>query len=73
MEGTNQLTYFGLLLIIIGLFFVLTPLLIRSFPNIEKIPWFILWIYKTDGFTFATSPILIIISLISFILYYLKR
>jgi hypothetical protein len=33
----------------------------------------ILYVYRSDGFTFATSPLLIILSLVSFLYTYLRR
>jgi len=37
-------------------------------PSLEKVPWIILWVYRRDGFFFATSPLLIIISAVSLLL-----
>lgn len=56
----------GIFFIALGIIFILVPLLIKFIPSIsiEKIPWIILWIYRKDGFIFATSPILIIIGII---------
>ena len=61
-------TTLGLLLIVCGLVLVALPFVIRFIPNIERVPWIILWVYRRDGFFFATSPLLIIISLVSLIL-----
>ncbi len=72
MEQSNPFTYLGVLFIVLGLLFVAIPFISR-YIDVEKIPWIILWVYKSDGFVFATSPILIIISLISIILAYLRR
>jgi hypothetical protein len=44
---------------------VLLPVITRNLPTLERLPWFILWVYKTDGFYFATSPLLIVLSLLS--------
>ena len=60
-------TTLGLLLIVCGLVLVALPFVIRFIPNIERVPWIILWVYRRDGFFFATSPLLIIISLVSLI------
>ena len=62
----------GLLLIVVGLVFVAMPFLAKLMPSIEKLPPIILWVYKKDGFYFATSPLLIIISLISLLAYFLR-
>lgn len=69
----RSFTTLGLLLIVSGLFLVLLPFLTRHLPSLEKLPWIILWVYRRDGFYFATSPLLIIISLISLILNFTNR
>jgi hypothetical protein len=58
-------TTLGLLLIVSGLVLVLLPFLARSLPSIDRVPWILIWVYRRDGFYFATSPLLIIISLFS--------
>jgi hypothetical protein len=66
-------TILGLLLIVSGLLLVLLPFLARHLPSLEKLPWIILWVYRRDGFYFATSPLLIIVSLISLLLNIFNR
>lgn len=66
-------TILGLLLIVSGLLLVLLPFLARHLPSLEKLPWIILWVYRRDGFYFATSPLLIIVSLISLLLNFFNR
>jgi hypothetical protein len=66
-------TILGLLLIVSGLLLVLLPFLACHLPSLEKLPWIILWVYRRDGFYFATSPLLIIVSLISLILNIFNR
>ena len=61
-------TTLGLVLIACGLILVALPFVIRSMPSLEKVPWIILWVYRRDGFFFATSPLLIIISAVSLLL-----
>lgn len=63
----------GLILISLGLLFVLIPILARYLPSIEKVPWYILWIYKRDGIYFATSPLLIVFSILSIVVSLLSR
>jgi len=63
----------GWILIILGVIFVALPYISRIIPNIERIPWWILWVYRSNGFTFATSPLLIFISLLSVLLNILRR
>jgi hypothetical protein len=65
MGEINPFTVFGVLLIAL-------PYLENVIPNLERVPWIILWVYRTGGFTFATSPLLIIISVISIMLAYLR-
>jgi uncharacterized membrane protein HdeD (DUF308 family) len=63
----------GIVLIILGVIFVALPLLAKYVPDLEKLPWIVFWVYKRDGFYFATSPLLIIISVISLIVGYLLK
>ena len=72
MNEANPFTLVGTILIVLGILFVALPYLSRNF-NVNSIPWIILWIYKNDNFTFATSPILIFISLIYLVLVYIRR
>jgi len=58
-------TILGLLLIVSGLVLVLLPFLAKALPSIERVPWILIWVYRRDGFYFATSPLLIIVSLLS--------
>jgi len=66
-------TFLGLLLIASGVILVLLPVIARYIPSIERVPWIILWVYKSDGFYFATSPLLIILSVLSLVLNVLGR
>ena len=58
-------TTLGLLLIVSGILLVLLPFIARILPSIDRVPWILIWVYRRDGFFFATSPLLIIISLLS--------
>jgi membrane associated rhomboid family serine protease len=64
----------GFVLLLLGIAFILVPLLGRSgaLSNV-KIPWFILYTYNKGGVFFATSPILILISLVGFLVALLRR
>jgi hypothetical protein len=73
MEENTMFSTIGWMLILLGVIFVTLPYLTKIFPSIEKIPWYIVWVYKKDGFYFATSPILIFISLLSFILHIIRN
>jgi hypothetical protein len=72
MDEANPLTILGILLILLGVVFVALPYLSRV-VDVEKIPWIILYVYRRDSFTFATSPILLILSALSLILAYTRR
>jgi hypothetical protein len=63
----------GWVLIILGIIFVALPYISRIVPDIERIPWWILWVYRRDGFYFATSPLLIFISLASLLWSLIRR
>jgi hypothetical protein len=73
MEDYQPFTLVGIALIVIGVILVALPFVARYIPSLEKLPWIIIWVYKSNGFIFATSPLLIIISIISLILSFLKR
>ena len=57
-------TLLGLVLIMSGIVLVLIPFITSHLPSLERLPWFILWVYRSDGFFCATSPLLIALSLI---------
>ena len=63
----------GWILILLGIIFVTLPYIARVVPNIDRIPWWILWVYRSDGFYFATSPLLIFISIASLLWSLLRR
>ncbi len=68
MEPNYQpFTTLGLLLIVSGLLLVLLPFLARYLPSLDQVPWFLIWVYRRAGFYFATSPLLILLSLLSVI------
>ena len=64
----------GIFFIILGLAFILVPLIVRYLPSIslKRTPWIVLWIYRRDNFWFATSPILILIG-IAYLIWLLIR
>jgi hypothetical protein len=73
MEPYREFTALGWVLIALGVLFVAMPYVARAVPSVERLPWYILWVYRSDGFYFATSPLLILLSLLSFALSYLRR
>lgn len=72
MDEANPFTFVGIIMIALGVIFVVLPYISR-YIDVSEIPWIILWVYRSANFTFATSPILIIISVISLILAYMRR
>jgi hypothetical protein len=73
LESYQPFTLIGIIFIVAGILLVILPLIAQHIPSLEKIPWIIIWTYKSDNFVFVTSPILIIITAASFILNYLKH
>jgi len=71
----RSFTGFGIALILLGIALIIIPIIAKLMPDItlEKIPWFLLYIYHRDGFFFATSPLLIIIGMIYFLWTILHR
>ena len=73
MKSHQPFTLIGIIFIVAGILLVILPLIAQHIQSLQKLPWIIIWTYKSDNFVFVTSPILIIITIISFILNYLKR
>ncbi|RLG46691.1 MAG: hypothetical protein DRO00_07845 [Thermoproteota archaeon] len=71
-ELYRPFTILGLFLMLLGAIFLLLPVILKYIPEIERLPSIIIYVYRRGNFFFVTSPILIIISLIS-LLYYLLR
>ena len=61
-------TVMGLILILSGIILVTLPFIARHLPNLEKLPWILIWVYRKNGFYFVTSPLLIILTIISIVL-----
>jgi hypothetical protein len=72
MSQSNAYTSIGVILILVGVLFVALPF-IQRYVNLDNVPWWVVWVYRRDGFTFATSPLLIAISIASVLLAYLRR
>ena len=73
LRGLYPSTLIGLVLVVAGLILIFLPLISQYLPSLEKIPWILLWTYKTENFVFITSPILIIITIISLVLFYIQN
>lgn len=72
-EDFSTFTILGLVLILLGFFLAIFPFIARQMPSLGKLPPIIWWTYRTDNIYFATSPILIIISIVSLLLFILGR
>ena len=69
----RSFTFLGMIMIFLGVLLALIPHLVRYAPEIEKLPPILLYVYRKDNFYFATSPILIIISIVSVLLSLFSR
>ncbi|MGQ9787880.1 MAG: hypothetical protein ACUVQM_00990 [Candidatus Hadarchaeaceae archaeon] len=72
MVATNAITLLGIAFILIGIALVLIPV-IGNYIDLSKVPWWIIYVYRSNGFVFVTSPVLLIISAISIIAAILTR
>jgi hypothetical protein len=68
----HPLTLLGIVLILMGVAFVLLPIL-GSYIDFSQVPSWLIYIYHSDGFYFVTSPLLILLSLVMLIVYLLTR
>ncbi|MDI6820409.1 MAG: hypothetical protein QMC89_05860 [Candidatus Hodarchaeaceae archaeon] len=65
---THPLTWAGIVLIVIGVALVLLPIL-GKYIDFARVPWWLIYVYRSDGFYFVTSPLLILLFLLSAILF----
>lgn len=61
----------GIILMLLGLAFLIAPVIARYF-DVERIPSWLIYVYRSNGFYFVTSPILILISLVLLVLHLLE-
>lgn len=75
MSLVRSMITIGVIFILIGIAFILVPLIIKLIPtvDIKRIPWILLYVYRRDGIFFATSPILILISIAYFLWAFANR
>lgn len=64
----NSLTFLGILLIVLGIIFLLMPLLMRLGLRLEEVHPILLWGRRLDGVYIGTSPLLIIILIAIYLL-----
>ena len=69
----TPLTMMGILLIILGIVLVAIPFIAKFFTKIEKVHPLLLWGTRVDGFFIGTSPILLIILLVIYLVILLTR
>lgn len=72
-EWYRSFAWLGIVMIALGVLFILVPYLVRYAPEIEKLPPILLYVYRRDGFYFATSPILVVISIVLMLASFLSR
>ena len=72
-EEFEGFTILGLILILLGFILVMLPFIAKLLPSLGKVPSIIWWTYRSDNFYFATSPILIIISIVSLLFFIFGR
>jgi hypothetical protein len=63
----------GIMLIVLGALLFVAPLVLERMPSLEGVPWILLYVFRRDGFVFVTSPILIIVSILSLLWWILTR
>lgn len=63
----------GIFCIVLGALLFIAPILLEHLPTITNLPWILLYAYRRNGFMFITSPLLLIISLISLLWWLLTR
>lgn len=68
----HPLTWLGIALILIGVALVLLPVLGR-YVDLSQVPSWLVYIYHSDGFYFVTSPLLLVLSAATLIVYFLTR
>ena len=69
----NSFIWIGLIITILGILLILVPHLIKYIPEIQEIHPLLLYVYRRGNFWFATSPILIIISILSVMIYIISH
>jgi len=68
----HPLTWLGLAFVLIGISLIILPIAARH-VELDRLPGWLIYVYRSDGFFFATSPLLLLLSLLSVILYLLRR
>lgn len=69
----HSLQLVGILCMILGALLFIAPLFLEQLPSLSNLPWILLYIYRRDGFVFVTSPLLLILSVMSLLWWLLTR
>jgi hypothetical protein len=69
----HSLQLVGILLMLLGALLFLAPILLEQLPSLSNLPWILLYVYRWNGFVFVTSPLLLIISVMSLLWWLLTR
>jgi hypothetical protein len=69
----HSLQLVGIFLMLLGALLFLTPILLEQLPSLSNLPWILLYIYRRVSFVVVTSPLLLIISVISLLWWLLTR
>jgi len=62
----------GVFFLTLGIAFLVIPLLSRAIPPDTRIPNLFVYIYHKDNFYFVTSPLMILISFLSLLIFILR-
>ena len=68
----HPLTWLGIGFILVGVALLLVPILGRVI-DLSAIPSWLVYVYRSDGFFFVTSPFLIALSIAAFLVYLLVK
>ena len=61
----HSIQLIGVLFLILGVLFVVTPMLLHRLPSLDTLPWILVYVYRRNGLTIVTSPLLLLVSLTS--------
>ncbi|KXB02025.1 hypothetical protein AKJ44_01620 [candidate division MSBL1 archaeon SCGC-AAA261F17] len=70
--NSDTMIWLGVILILLGVTLILIPTL-GKFIQLEKIPDWLIYVYESDGFYFVTSPILLLITILTVIMFFLRH